>query len=144
MTGDRAPRWLLRLENFLKAERLLAEAVRESETREFSELEKAGLIQRFEICWEAGWKVMRDFLAATGSPVDVPVAINVIRAALAVNLISDGDCWVDAMRQRNTTSHEYDNEAVAKALTAIRTRYLALFDALAEKLSNEAKRSGPA
>ena len=139
MTRPAASRWLLRLENFLKAEKLLADAVRESEIRRLSDLEQAGLIQRFEICWESGWKAMREFLAAAGSPVDVPVAINVIRAAFAVNLIADGDGWVDAMRQRNTTSHEYDEQAANVAVAAITTRYLALFEALAEKLSNEAQ-----
>lgn len=139
MSGDITPRWRLRLENFIKAELLLLEAVRESEARSLSDLEKAGLIQRFEICWEAGWKAIRDFLSDRGSPVDVPIAINVIRAALAVNLISDGDGWVDAMKQRNTTSHEYDEAAAASAVEAIKTRYLALFAALAEKLSHEAQ-----
>lgn len=139
MTGNITPRWRLRLDNFLKAEHLLVEAAGESQARSLSDLEKAGLIQRFEICWEAGWKVMRDFLADKGSPIDVPVAINVIRAALAVNLISDGDGWVDAMKQRNTTSHEYDEGAANSAVEAITTRYLALFAALAEKLSNEAQ-----
>ena len=74
-----------------------------------------------------------------GSPVEVPVPIKVIRAAFALNLIADGDGWVDAMRQRNTTSHEYDEQAANVAVAAITTRYLALFEALAEKLSNEAQ-----
>lgn len=105
--------------------------------RELSELEKAGFVQQFEVCWEAGWKAMRDYLYAVGSPVDVPVARNVIRAAFEANLVSDGDMWVEAMKARNIMSHEYDCSAFGETVIKIGTDFLPLLVSLRARLIGE-------
>lgn len=134
-------RWRLRFENFCRAEKLLAEAVAERRQRPLSELEEAGLIQRFELLWELGWKVLRDYMTESGAPPDVPSPVNVIRGAFAMNLINDGDGWIAAMKLRNQTSHECDKDAASAAADEIADRHLALFSALAEKLTHEGQSS---
>jgi hypothetical protein len=44
------PRWHFRFENFLSTLALLQETIELSGTQKLSDLENAGLIQRFEIC----------------------------------------------------------------------------------------------
>lgn len=47
-----SPRWVYRFDNFGRALSLLQDAVATMEDRELSQLEKEGLIQRFEYTWE--------------------------------------------------------------------------------------------
>ncbi len=131
------PRWHLRLDSFLAALASLEASALLASERELSELEKAGFVQQFEVCWEAGWKVMRDFLYAMGSPVDVPVPRNVIRAAFEANIVADGDMWVEAMKARNVMSHEYDCGAFGETVTRISTDFLPLLVALRTRLIGE-------
>ncbi|UVO54191.1 nucleotidyltransferase substrate binding protein [Sphingomonas sp. SUN039] len=131
------PRWHLRLDNFLAALASLEASARLASERELSELEKAGFVQQFEVCWEAGWKVMRDYLCAAGSPVDVPVPRNVIRAAFDANVISDGDMWVEAMKARNVMSHDYDCSAFGETVIRIGADFVPLLVALRAKLIGE-------
>jgi nucleotidyltransferase substrate binding protein (TIGR01987 family) len=131
------PRWHLRLGNFLRALSLLEEAVSRHLSAADDDLIKAGLIQRFEICWELGWKLMRDYLHAAGSPVDVPVPINVIRAAFQVGLIADGDAWVAAMKARNQWAHVYDQAVFEQAVRDIAADYLPLLRALGTVMQGE-------
>ena len=131
------PRWHLRLDNFLATLASLEASTLLASKRELSDLEKAGFVQQFEVCWEAGWKAMRDYLYAVGSPVDVPVARNVIRAAFETNLVSDGDMWVEAMKARNIMSHEYDCSAFGKTVTKISADFLPLLVSLRARLIGE-------
>ena len=131
------PRWHFRFDNFLSTLKLLHEAVDRMSTIGLSELEKAGTIQRFEICWELAWKTMRDYLVSSGTALDIPSSINVVRAAFHINLIADGDAWVAAMKARNVMAHEYDCGAFEKTVADIRDRYLPLLVALKERLEAE-------
>jgi nucleotidyltransferase substrate binding protein (TIGR01987 family) len=131
------PRWHFRFENFLSTYALLENAVARMENEKLSDLELAGTVQRFEICWELAWKSLRDYLTDTGKTLAIPSAINVIRAAFEINLIEDGDAWVEAMQARNKMSHEYDPAAFEKIVDDIRTKYLPLLTAVKVKLESE-------
>jgi nucleotidyltransferase substrate binding protein (TIGR01987 family) len=137
MNASRPLRWHQRYDNFRKSLDLLIEGVIERERRSLSDLEQAGIIQRYEMAWELGWKVLRDYLAEGGSPVELPSPANVIRAAFAIGLIADGDGWIAAMQLRNRLSHEYNQEAATLAVQEIATRHLELLRALADKLADE-------
>jgi nucleotidyltransferase substrate binding protein (TIGR01987 family) len=56
-------RWKQRFQNFEKAFLQLKQAV---EKDDLNELEKNGLIQRFEFTIDMAWKVMKDFLEDKG------------------------------------------------------------------------------
>lgn len=137
MTEDGRQRWELRFENFLAAKQNLSAAAEEYRRRPLSVLEQAGLIQLFEITWDVGWKVMRDVLLSRGIGEDVRTPVGAIRAAFSVDLIDDGQRWMDATKLRHTLSHEYHPERAGAGLKQIASEYLAMFDALAEKLAHE-------
>lgn len=139
-----AERWQLRLDNLRSAEKLLSEGVELLRAGGLNELSQAGLIQRFEFTWELAWKTLRDFMFASGQDIDVPSPINVIRTAFTLNLISQADEWVEAMRLRNALSHEYDAARAAAALGVIADKYAPLIAELVERLSNEVERGNSA
>ncbi|MBM3437205.1 MAG: nucleotidyltransferase, partial [Bacteroidetes bacterium] len=56
-------RWIQRFQNYQKAFLRLKEAI---ETEALNELERNGLIQRFEFTIDLAWKVMKDFLEEKG------------------------------------------------------------------------------
>jgi nucleotidyltransferase substrate binding protein (TIGR01987 family) len=55
-----------------------------------SDLEKDGLIQRFEYTHELAWKVMKDYLKYQGT-VDLGGSRDAIREAFKINLVEDGE-----------------------------------------------------
>ncbi len=100
----------------------------------------AGTVQRFENAWEMGWKLMRDFLRWSGTPVEVAVPINVIRAAMQVNLIDDGDTWVRAMKDRNVMSHVYDAVQFRDIAARTGSEYLTMFQRLQARMEGQRDR----
>lgn len=128
--GEEPQRWLQRLEHFQKCVGLLQEAVALAGSRPLSELEKAGLIQRFEIAWETGWKMLGDYLRETEEPALPPTSGSSIRLAAAVRLIDDGDAWLTAGKVRNTLSHEYSEARRDAGLVLIGSTFLPMMEKL--------------
>ena len=65
-------RWKQRLQNFDRAFVLLRSGLESKELDAFTDLEREGLIQRFEYTYELGWKTLKDYLEDSGvvvSPV---------------------------------------------------------------------------
>lgn len=100
-------RWQQRFENYERSFKLLESAVNEGT---HSLLERAGLIQFFEMSFELAWKVMKDYLEANGTEVNSPR--EAIKTAFQQGLIDSGHDWMDALTDRNLTVHTYD-EATA-------------------------------
>jgi hypothetical protein len=59
-------RWEQRLSNFRKALAKLEEGIHTLKTEPLSELEKEGLIQRFEYTYELAWKTLQDLFKFKG------------------------------------------------------------------------------
>ena len=131
------PRWELRFENFSRVLGELEAAIVIRASRPMNDLEAAGTIKRFEMCFELGWKVLQDFVADSGAPLDIRAPKYAIRAGLAANLIVDGDGWIEAMKLRNRTTHEYSSTAAMAAIEEIEGRHLPLFQALRQKLDDQ-------
>ena len=60
-----------------------------------SDLEKEGLIQRFEYSYELAWKTMKDYLEEHGTNINPVTPRNVIKEAFSENIITDGQVWVE-------------------------------------------------
>lgn len=111
-------RWKQRFENFKKAYLILKEnAVYPMKT----DLERAGLIQLFEMTFELSWKVLKDYLEAEGYMVRGPR--DAIKQSFQIGLIEDGRIWLDALSDRNLTTHTYDDALTDRLITAIREKY---------------------
>uniref|UniRef100_UPI00356A002E nucleotidyltransferase substrate binding protein n=1 Tax=Sulfurovum sp. TaxID=1969726 RepID=UPI00356A002E len=66
---DKTIRWKQRFENFSKSLQHLEIAV---DLEEMSELEKAGMVQFFEVSFELAWKVLKDYLESEGFNIKSP------------------------------------------------------------------------
>lgn len=131
-------RWKQRFENFEKALRLLREALVESDQHSILEIE--GTVQRFEFTFELAWKTLKDYLEETGIPLSPGTPKNVIKEAFSVNIIQDGQLWIDMMETRNQMSHTYDEAAFGTAVKEISKRYIRgleeLYDFLLRQLQS--------
>jgi nucleotidyltransferase substrate binding protein (TIGR01987 family) len=117
------PRWLYRFENFKHAFTLLREAIYTMQERELNQLEKEGIIQRFEYTWELTWKVLKDYLEYKGITFDTITPATVIKSAIAANLIQNGEIWMNALDSRNKMSHTYDFKKFELIIVDIKKNY---------------------
>lgn len=135
---DKKPRWIYRFDNYKRAFGLLREAIETLEARELTQLEKEGIIQRFEYTWDLAWKVMQNYLDYQGVMVEPITPRATIREAFAANLIEKGDVWMKALDARNRMSHTYSFKTFETVIESINSEYLALFDQLHMTLIDKA------
>lgn len=125
-------RWRQRFINFEKSYKLLNQYIHKPiET----ELERAGIIQFFEIAFELSWKLMKDYLEAQELQVKSPR--ETIKQAYQIGLIDDGHIWIDALSDRNLTVHTYDEELAKKMVEDIIKVYFPELKKLYVKLTKE-------
>ena len=110
-------RWKQRFSNYQKAYAKLAEVVKNNTLEQLTDLEKEGLIQRFEYTYELAWKVMKDYLEYQGI-TGITGSRDAIREAFQKELITNGENWMNMIKSRNQTTHLY-NEATAQELSLI-------------------------
>lgn len=132
MNKSKDIRWRQRFLNFEKSYRLLAQYV---EQPIVSELERAGIIQLFEVAFELAWKVMKDYLEAEEIRVKSPR--EAIKQFYQIEMIEDGHIWMDALADRNMTVHTYDEKLAKKMLKDIVTVYFPQLEKFYAKLSQE-------
>ena len=124
MNSNKDIRWIQRFQNFDRAFLLLRSALEEGGLEQMSELEKEGLIQRFEYSYELAWKTMNDYLEEQGTIINPVTPRNVIKEAFSAQIIADGQVWVDMMLHRNLLAHTYDFSKFKEVLDAVVERYL--------------------
>jgi nucleotidyltransferase substrate binding protein (TIGR01987 family) len=123
-------RWVQRFSNYKKA---LSQLEKFIAKEALNELEEQGLIQAIEYTHELAWNVLRDYLRGQGNFM-IHGSRDATREAFKLDLIHDGDVWMDMISDRNRTSHTY-NQAVAHQIAAnIRLRFFPLFLALQETM----------
>ncbi|MES2377355.1 MAG: nucleotidyltransferase substrate binding protein [Bacteroidota bacterium] len=132
MASTEDMRWLQRFANYRKALGQLEKFILKGE---LSELEEQGLIKAFEYTYELAWNTMKDYLDYQGI-LDVAGSRDTIREAFKINLISDGEEWMNMLVSRNLTSHSYNKETADEIASAVVNTYFALFKALEVKLEN--------
>ncbi len=110
-----------RIKDYLKAVIQLEKAVK----RPFDEFMRDSVIQRFEFTYELAWKMLKLRLEAESIEVTSP------KQALQVGFIIDGNAWSELQKNRNLTSHTYDEKLADKVYAYIVQQGLALFQHLA-------------
>jgi nucleotidyltransferase substrate binding protein (TIGR01987 family) len=115
-------RWKQRFQNFEKAYLLLDEVINGYQLDDLSQLEKEGLIQRFEMVIELSWKTLKDYLENEGYD-NVKNGKQAIRQAFQDEIIHDAEGWMSALEKRNITSHTYNENILAEMLEFISTTF---------------------
>jgi nucleotidyltransferase substrate binding protein (TIGR01987 family) len=116
-------RWKQRFQNFDRAFVLLRSAL-ENGSLALNQLEKEGVIQRFEYSFELAWKTIKDYLEESGMVFDIVTPRDVLKGAFGAKLIADGQVWIDMLHHRNLLSHTYNLASFEVAIQAVVARYL--------------------
>jgi nucleotidyltransferase substrate binding protein (TIGR01987 family) len=130
-------RWKQRLTNFERALRLLREAMAEG-PEALNQLEKEGVLRRFEYCFGLAWKTVKDYMEANGFVFAVVMPRQVLKEAFAAKVLNDGATWIAMLDHRNLLSHTYNPVVFEQAVAAIHQRYLPQLEQLHAFLQQEA------
>ncbi len=90
-------------------------------------------IQRFEFTIELAWKWLKDYFLEHDIILYYPKEI--LQEAYRVQLIENENVWLNMLKDRNLTSHTYD-EKLADAIYQRLKEYVPAFRKLLEKGSN--------
>ncbi len=136
--NDNDIRWEQRYSNFKKAINKLGDVANNRSVESLSELEKEGLIQRFEYTFELAWKTLQDLLAYKGY-VDIKGPKPVLEQSLKDGYLQDESGWRKMKTSRELTSHTYNNDTAQGIASDIVTVYYPLLHALNIRLQKEVK-----
>lgn len=129
------PRWEQRLDSYHKALVRLAEIVGASKKRALNEFERDGLVQRFEFTHELSWKLMKAYAEYQGFD-GIGGSRDATRKAFEMSLISDGQSWMDMIKSRNETSHNYDGSMADDVVDSIINRFYPLLADFYQKMNS--------
>jgi len=132
-------RWQQRFSNYVKALEKLRQSIEyvnqhwqdsdeeaAGDTAMLGEIIKDGLIQRFEYTHELAWNTMKDYATYQGIQ-DIGGSRDATREAFQMNLIKDGQVWMDMIKSRNQTSHTYNKEVADDIYAKILQDYFSAF-----------------
>ncbi len=125
-------RWHQRLDNFQQAMEQLNEACAK---KDYTKLERAGLIQTFEFTFELAWKTLKDLLFYQGFNVKSPR--ETIRQAFEAGLLDEEDTetLLDALNKRNLLAHTYEEKVAEEAEHLIKEHYWPALRHLTDQLT---------
>jgi nucleotidyltransferase substrate binding protein (TIGR01987 family) len=101
------------------------------------ELDKDGVMQRFEFTFELLWKALKLYLQHQGIIVKTPR--DSLVEAFRIGLIDDEKIFLDMLEDKNNTSHIYDEETSEKIFSRIKKNYQAEITKVIELLDTSLK-----
>jgi nucleotidyltransferase substrate binding protein (TIGR01987 family) len=113
---------------------VLSQAPGEDLTNEFV---LSGIIQKFSLQFELGWKVLKRLLEEEGRlPQGIGSPRSVVKAAFAAYDFLDETTWLAMLKAKNEITHLYDGTAAQRLVAAILRDFLPAFQALAQGLQS--------
>lgn len=115
-----------RFDEYCRYLKVLQRAWQEDLSNEFI---VSGIIDKFFIQFELGWKVLKNLLSYEGSPVGKTGSPReVIREAYRYFGFMDEEIWLGMLKERNDTAHIYDGEAAQRLAGKIIKEYTGEFE----------------
>jgi len=124
-------RWQQRFANFEKALHHLEVAL---QIKNPDMVQKAGIIQFFEMSYELAWNTIKDYMEEQGF-TEVNSPRTAIKKAFETGLIVNGHDWMNLLLDRNLTAHTYDEAKATEVERLIHHKYFPLLKELFESLS---------
>jgi len=94
----------------------------------YGNVEIAGMVGLYEICFEQSWKAMKEILeangyseGATGSPRTI------LKTAYKAGMIYDEELWLDALVSRNNVTHAYNQAIAMDIIKQTKEKYYDMF-----------------
>ena len=100
-----------------------------------NDLERDGVIQRFEFTFELAWKTMRRVLVSLGRTQVSGSPRPIIRDAATEHFIESPETWIGFLEARNQIAHSY-NESVAQDVYEKAQHFPPLVRSLLKRLKN--------
>src|SRR5690606_1867878 len=119
-------RWKQRFQNYTKALSYLEQGLQIPNP---DIVQKAGIIQFFEMSFELAWKLVKDYLENQGF-IDVKSPRSALKKAFEINMLENGHDWMNLLQDRNLTAHTYDEEKATEMEQLIQANYFPLVKAL--------------
>lgn len=91
-------------------------------------------IQRFEFCVELFWKHLKRIIESHGQSVFYPK--DVLQAAYAGKLIDDEAIWLQMLKERNLTSHTYNEQLADEIYTHIKFTFYPIMKKTLDRLDS--------
>lgn len=91
-------------------------------------------IQRFEFTFELSWKLMQSYLNYQGTVCVSPR--QVIKETFRLELLSDGDAWIDMLMDRNRTSHIYDEQEAKIIYEKIKSKHVPKLNSFLDQIKS--------
>jgi nucleotidyltransferase substrate binding protein (TIGR01987 family) len=123
-------RWKQRFSNYCKAVAQMNKFVEKDTLNEF---EIQGLIQCFEYTYELAWNVMKDFLVSKGY-TNIVGSRDSISLAFENDLLDDGLVWMEMVKDRNKSTHTYNESTAIELEQKILHSYSFQFQSFKEKM----------
>lgn len=127
--------YMKKFDQYVSHLKVLSRANEEDLTNEFI---VSGIIDKFYIQFELGWKVLKELLryegagqAATGSPREI------IKTAYSYFDFIEETVWLEMLRDRNDTTHIYNQDAARQLVEKILNRYIQTFLMLEAKIEEK-------
>lgn len=121
-----------KFDNFCSNLAVLSNAYAENLENEFI---ISGIIDKFFIQFELGWKVLKELLryegksiANTGSPREI------IKAAYGIYEFIDEDIWLAMLKARNDMTHIYDGNEAKELVKTIIDMYIPAYCKMKEEI----------
>ncbi len=116
------------IQNFANALNKLQEGIRQAE----DELERDGVLQRFEFTFELFWKTLKRILEYEGFQCQSPRTC--IKQAFKSEIVVDKESFLDMLVDRNSTSHIYDEHKAKEIFERIKDTYIFDLKSALEKI----------
>ncbi|MGJ3495404.1 nucleotidyltransferase substrate binding protein [Piscirickettsia salmonis] len=129
------PRWVESLENYSKALDSLNKVVELSQQKTLSEFEQDSLIKRFEFTYEEAVKTLTRYLEYEGHH-DLKGSRTAFRRGVKINLLTDGQDWMDMIECRNAGAHNYSDVKAEKISEKVLNTFYPMLVDFKKKLSD--------
>ncbi len=121
----------LAIRKFKKAVNTLKEGLKKAKTQ----LEKDGVIQRFEYTFELFWKTLKIILKYYG--IDCTTPRSCIKEGFKTGFIENDEKYLDMLEDRNLTSHIYNEKQSKQIFGRIKKYYIKLFLKFLENIDEQ-------
>lgn len=131
-------RWKQRFDNFTRAKLQLDQIVMENKN-DMKQVEIAGWIHIFDLVFELSWKTLRDYMISRWESEWMNFPRDVINLGTEKCLIDDWYIWIEMLSDRNSSTHEYNEQSAMELISRIQEKYYPQINKLYEKLNNITK-----
>lgn len=123
-----------KFENFKSNLAVLRQASSQDLSNEFI---ISGIIDKFSLQFELGWKVLKELLAYEGSSAGtIGSPRGVIKAAFVIYPFMNETIWLDMLKDRNDMTHIYDGAEAQKMADKIIAIYIPEFNRVEKNIES--------